>query len=383
MRASPALPSHVAVDARVLGGRGAGRYLSNLLRAMSAMDAPTRFTLFTLDSSQSSAAPRHPRFEIVNLGSAHPALAEQWLIPRLAAKRGAQLIHYPDNSGALRPGLPMVLTMHDSMWRRPLGEALLYPTWRQRLQDRYRKFVCPRAAAAAAKVITVSEFSAHELRQSLGLGSKLEVVLNGLDQGFDAPLPQAALRRALKGLGLEGRYLFCSGAADRRKNISALIRAFALSALKGVDLVVSSMRPGEMETTDYLQAARDSGVEGRVKFLGFVSEEELKALYQGCLAYVFPSLWEGFGLPVLEAFAMGSPVLCSNAGALPEVAGKGALMVDPRSLDSMASGLRSIVRARRAAWAAKGRRELRRFSWDMAAARTMQIYAQALRGAGA
>jgi glycosyltransferase involved in cell wall biosynthesis len=373
-----AWPAHVAVDARVLGGRGAGRYLANLLRAMAEMDPPTRFTLFTLEKSQAEAAPRHPNFQTFSLGKAHPALAEQWLIPAQAARRGAQLIHYPDNSAALAPGLPMVLTMHDSMWRRPLGEALLYPTWRQRLQDSYRKFVCPRAARAAAKVITVSHYSATELQESLGLGPKLEVVLNGLDQGFDKPLAAPALRRCLKGMGLQKPFLFCSGAADRRKNISALIRAFALSGLKGIELVVSSMRPGEIETTDYRQACKDAGVEDRVRFLGFVSEEELKALYQGSLAYLFPSLWEGFGLPVLEAFAMGCPVLCSSTGALPEVAGKGALLVDPLSLESMASGMRSILRRSRSHWAAKGRRELKRFSWAKAASRTMEIYNAAL-----
>jgi glycosyltransferase involved in cell wall biosynthesis len=366
----------VAVDARVLGGRGAGRYLANLLAAMAALEAPLRVTLFTLDKSQESLAPRDPRFEIVNLGSTHPALAEQWFIPRQAARRGAHLIHYPDNSGALFPGLPMVLTMHDSMWRRPLAQALLYPTWRQRLQDRYRKAVCPRAARAAGRVITVSQFSAGELRESLGIGEKLEVVLNGLDHQFDRRLTAPAQHRLLKGLGLRRPFVFCSGAADRRKNISAFIRAFARSRQKQADLVVSSMRPGEMATTDYAQAASQAGISGRVKFLGFVSEDELKALYQGALAYAFPSLWEGFGLPVLEAFAMDCPVLCASAGALPEVAGKGAWMVDPRSEESMARGLDGLLRSRRSVWVARGRRELKRFSWERSARQTLRIYSQ-------
>ena len=371
-------PLHVAIDARVLGERGVGRYLSNLLAALAGLPGPMRYTLFTLAKSRAELAPRDPRFEVVSLGAVSPALAEQWLIPREAKRRGAQLIHYPDNSGAVRPGLPMVLSLHDGMWQRPLGEALLHPSLRQRLQDAYRKLVCPRAAGAAARVITVSEFSARELDASLGLGRKLRVVPNGLDGGFKKPLPAALQARLLRGLGLRRPFVFCSGAADRRKNISALIRAFAASSLKHADLVVSSMRPGELAATDYAQAAREAGVEGRVKFLGFVSEDELKALYQGALAYAFPSLWEGFGLPVLEAYAMGCPVLCSTAGALPEVAGKGAVFMDPQDLASMTRGLEKVASQKRSLMAAKGRRELKRFSWKAAAMQTLAAYREVL-----
>jgi glycosyltransferase involved in cell wall biosynthesis len=368
---------HVAVDARVLGERGVGRYLSNLLTALAAIPGPQRYTLFTLAKSKAELVPKGPRFELVNLGDVNPAVAEQYLIPREARARGAQLIHYPDNSGAMRPGLPMVLTMHDGMWRRRLGESLLHPTLRQRLQDAYRKFVCPRAARAAARVITVSQFSARELDGELGLGPKLRVIPNGLDPGFKKPLPPSRAKSLVKGLGLQRPYVLCSGAADRRKNISAFIRAFAQCRLKGVDLVVSSMRPGELKATDYLKTAQKAGIEGSVKFLGFVSEDELKALYQGALAYAFPSLWEGFGLPVLEAYAMRCPVLCSTAGALPEVAGEGAMMMHPESLASMAGGLDALLGGSRPKQVAKGLKELKRFSWKKAAEETLKAYAEA------
>lgn len=370
---------HVAIDARVLGERGVGRYLGNLLRAFAAIKGPTRYTLFTLAKSKSEMAPKDPRFEVVNLGNVNPAMAEQKLIPRLARERGAQLIHYPDNSGAMRPGLPMVLSMHDGMWQRRLGEALLHPSLRQRLQDAYRKFVCPRAARAAARVITVSEFSARELEASLGLGPKLAVIPNGLDKSFLKPLPAAKARTLTAGLGLRRPFVLCSGASDRRKNISAFIQAFAQCDLKGVDLVVTSMREGELKTTDYVKAARNAGVAESVKFLGFVSEDELKALYQVALAYAFPSLWEGFGLPVLEAYAMRCPVLCSTAGALPEVAGEGAIMMNPKSLASMSGGLEALLSTSRAKMAAKGLKELKRYSWARSAEATLRVYAEAAR----
>jgi glycosyltransferase involved in cell wall biosynthesis len=370
---------HVGIDARVLGERGVGRYLSNLLRGLADIKGKHQFTLFTLAKSQTDLAPKDSRFKIVNLGKLHPALAEQWVIPREAARRGVQVLHYPDNSGAIAPGLPMVLTMHDGMWQRPLGEALLHPTLRQRLQDRYRKFVCPRAARAANAVITVSNFSAQEIQKSLALGTKLRVIPNAVDDSFRHPLSSSTCKRLLKGLGLNHPFIFCSGAADRRKNISRLIQAFALSQIENIELVVSSLRPGEKETTDYEATVKQAGLEGRVRFLGFVSEDELKALYQTALAYIFPSLWEGFGLPILEAYALGCPVLCSNVAALPEVAGNGARFVDPLKIESIAEGLKAILRGPRSVWTRKGRRELGRFSWAKTARETFAAYQRALR----
>lgn len=318
------------MDARPLGQRGVGRYLAGLLEGLHALKGDFSLTLFASPQSRLEFVPKDRRFQVEKV-PAHPALAEQWVIPRRARALGLDLIHYPDNSGALWPGLPMVLTLHDGMWMRPLSQALHRPRLRQRLQDLYRKFVCPRAAEAASLVLTVSDFSRRELGRALELGGKLRVVPNALAASFLRPLHAAAVKRELKALGLSKPFIFCSGASDRRKNISALIRAFAAAKLKKMELVVTSLRPGEIETTDYRETAKASGVGPLVKFLGYLSEAQLKAMYQGARGFAFPSLWEGFGLPILEAYALGCPVLSSNAAALPEVAGQGAIYCDPKS----------------------------------------------------
>lgn len=368
---------HVGIDARVLGERGVGRYLSSLLGALAAIKGPQRYSLFVNSKSKPALAPRDPRFEIVDLGTVNPAVAEQWVIPRLARKRGVQVLHYPDNTGAVFASLPMVLSLHDGMWQRPIKDAVIHPTLRQRLQDLYRKWVCPRAAAAASRVITVSQFSARELLQRLDLGLKLHVVPNGLAPQFDKPLSAARVKIELKSLGITGPFIFCSGAADKRKNISRLIRAFALAKLKNCTLVVTSLRPGEIENTDYGHVVNECGLQGRVQFLGFVSEAQLKALYQGAQAYIFPSLWEGFGLPMLEAYALGCPVLASNAGALPEVGGSAAVYADPTSEKALAQGLRQVLAVKRPAFRRAAARELRRFSWKTSAMHTLKLYYEA------
>ena len=352
-------PLRLAVDARVLGQRGIGRYLSNLLRAMAARRDDIQVRLYLGRASVREAVPRDPRFSVQDLSGRHPAWAEQRVIPALARAWGAHALHYPDNSGALFSPVPTVLTLHDTMWLRPLKDAIAKPTPRQRLQDAYRKLICPRAARAAAAVITISRHSARCLRDDLGLdGAKVFQSVEGVDPVFQQRLAPAQAAAARKALGLAGPYVLCSGASDRRKNIDRLIQAFA-----------------EAATTTYTETARAAGVEAAVRFLPYISDADLKALYQGAAVFAFPSLWEGFGLPVLEAFAMGAPVLAADATALPEVAGAGAVYADPLDVASLAAGLSEAASKKgRAARERGAALQLRRYTWAQAAAEHLRAY---------
>jgi glycosyltransferase involved in cell wall biosynthesis len=380
----------IAVDARVLGQRGVGRYLSNLLRALAETREDLEVRLYLGPSSTPEAAPKDPRFSVEGLGHAHPAWAEQVLIPRRARAWGAQVLHYPDNSGALRPGLPMALTMHDTMWRRPLGQAISHPTGRQRLQDLYRKWVCPRAARAASVVLTVSRHSAADIAATVAVPSeRLRCIPSGVDPVFEGRLRKPEARSLVLGLGLSRPYVLASGAADKRKNIDRLIQAFALARLAdprlaGALLAVTSLRPGEAATTTYAATAAAAGVADSLRFLPYVSDEQMKALYQEALCYAFPSVWEGFGLPVLEAFSMGCPVLAADATALPEVAGRAAVYADPLDVAGLARGLGLAASPKgRAARQASARVQLQRFTWSASARMHLQAFRDAALGGAA
>jgi glycosyltransferase involved in cell wall biosynthesis len=375
----------IAVDGRVLGQRGVGRYLANVLQAAAKLKHPHQFLVYLGPASKEALLPRDPRFKALALPSGHPARAEQWGLPRAAKKAGADLLFYPDNTGGIRPGLPMVLTMHDTMWKRPLAEAIARPTLRQRLQDAYRKRVCPRAAAAASAVITISAHSAACLKEELGLQApKLTVIAEAADAGLRKALPAAKAAALRKALGLHGPYVLASGAADKRKNVDRLIQAFALARKQDkrfakATLVVTSLRPGEEATTDYAKTAAQAGVADEMRFVGYVDDAQMQALYQGALCMAFPSLWEGFGLPVLEAFALGCPVLISRAGSLPEVGGDAAVYVDPYSVASIADGLSEAAFGRRkAARVKKGRAREKRYTWEACAKAHLQVFQKAV-----
>ena len=374
-------PLRLAIDARVLGQRGIGRYLANLLRALAARRDDLQVRLYLGRASVREAVPADDRFSVEDLSGRNPAWAEQRLIPALAAAWGADALHYPDNSGAILSPVPTVLTLHDTMWLRPLKDAIARPTLRQRAQDAYRKLVCPRAARAAGAVVTISRHSARCLRDDLGLdGAKVFRSVEGVDPVFRKRLAPGLAAARREALGLRGAYVLCSGASDRRKNIDLLIRAFAAARraggpLKGAQLAVTSLRPGEAATTTYLRTARAAGVEAAVRFLPYISDDDLKALYQGAAVFAFPSLWEGFGLPVLEAFAMGCPVLAADATALPEVAGAGAVYADPLDEADLARGLAQAASTRgRAARRRAAAAQLKRYTWEKAAAAHLQAY---------
>jgi glycosyltransferase involved in cell wall biosynthesis len=376
----------IAVDGRVLGQRGVGRYLANVLQAAAKLKHPHQFLVYLGPASKEELLPHDPRFKALTLPSGHPAKAEQWGLPRAAKRAGADLLFYPDNTGAIRPGLPMVLTLHDTMWQRPLKDAIARPTLRQRLQDAYRKRVCPLAAQAATAVVTISAHSAACLQAALGLQApKLTVIAEAADAGLRQALPVAKAAALRKALGIHGPYVLASGAADKRKNVDRLIQAFALTREQDkrfarAILVVTSLRPGEEATTDYAETALRAGVVDDVRFVGYVDDAQMKALYQGALCLAFPSEWEGFGLPVLEAFALGCPVLIARSGSLPEVGGDAAVYVDPRSVASIADGLSEAAFGRsRAARVKKGRAREKRYTWKACAQAHLRVFQNAAR----
>jgi glycosyltransferase involved in cell wall biosynthesis len=377
---------HIGIDARTLGRRGVGRYVKNLVAALAVQAPSWRFTLFLGPKSDRAALPKAGNVRALSL-QGHPAWMEQVAIPRQARALGCELLHAPDNTGPLAPGLPLVLTQHDTLWLRPLREAVAHPTLSQRLQDRYRKLVAPAAARRARRVLTVSEFSRQDIVARLGLDpARVLAAPLAADPVFQRPLPLARAAALRRQLGVAGPYFLAQGASDTRKNTDRLIQALGLAArqdrrLAKAGLVLTSLRPGELETTRYPQSIREAGLAGRVLSVGYVDDATLKALYQGALVFAFPSLAEGFGLPVLEAFSLGCPVLASDRGSLPEVAGAAAWVVDPLDVAALARGLSALAApAARARFAARGRKRAALFSWKACARATLRAYEQALIG---
>jgi glycosyltransferase involved in cell wall biosynthesis len=274
---------------------------------------------------------------------------EQLVLPALAARAGASLVYNPANLGPL--AWPAnVVQIHDVV-------ALSHPEWYSPSYVRWQRWVMPRIARRARLVITVSEFSRAEIGEFLDVpAERISVVPGGVDERFR---PDVDTEPVLRAFGLERPYVLAVGDRGPRKNLDSLARAVDVLRGEGIDLVVAGGGRGHQLGTP-VAGARD---------LGYVPDEQLPALYAGALAFVLPSLHEGFGLTPLEAMAAGTPVVASTRGALATVIGNAGLLADPADPDELA---RAVLRAatddgERRRLRAEGLVLASRYSWDRAA----------------
>jgi glycosyltransferase involved in cell wall biosynthesis len=264
-----------------------------------------------------------------------------WL-PRMAAHQGFDVLHCPTYYGPPHPRVPLVVTVHDlAVFRHPDA----FPTWTRNAVPR----LVPPVLRAAARVIAVSEFTKRELVDVLGTDeAKIQVVPNAVDPVFTPDGPRA-----------EGDYVLAVGTLEPRKNLA---RAVDAARRAGVELrVVGARGWGGVETDGWL---------------GEVADTELAALYRGARAVVYPSLYEGFGLPVLEAMACGTPVVTSRGGATEEVADGAAVLVEPLDEAAIAAGIQEAL-ARADELRARGLERAAGFTWDDVARRTIEVYREA------
>ena len=310
--------------------------------------------------------------DVSGRGRARRVLAEQRRLPRLARRHGIDLLHSPGTSAPWRPGVASVVTILDVIYARH-PEAHTLP---MRLGMR---LIVPLAARGADRVITISHAAASEIAEELSVPlERIDVTyLGGRPIGPATPEPELRGR-----LGLADAPLVLSVSARRpHKNLPRLIEAFAsLSADPPPVLVL----PGyETPFEDELRRrAGELGVAERVRFLGWVSDEDLEGLYAAAACFAFPSLAEGFGLPVLEAMERGVPVACSSAGPLPEVAGEAARYFDPLDVGDMTAALSDLLgNARlREELTSAGRQRASSFTWERTAHETAESYERAWAG---
>lgn len=304
---------------------GTARYLRNLLGHLDGVEIER----YVVPGASRSAKVR--RDVLWYLGT----------LPRKAARDGVDVLHCPGHRGPRRSRVPLVVTLHDLA-------VLRHPKTFNRWTRTYSRIMLPRLVEAATRVIAVSSFTAAEAVELLGMDAdKVRVVPHGVELPFEP-----------RGQEVRGKYALAVGTVEPRKNLPRAVEAAQRS---GIELRVAGP-----------EGWGDVGVQS----LGFVSDDILAALYRGAECLVYPSLYEGFGLPVLEAMACGTPVVTSNFGATAELARDAAVLVDPYDVDAIAAGIEE-ARLRRDELRAAGLERARQFSWDETARRTLEVYREA------
>lgn len=350
---------------------GTENYSLNLIKALAKIDQENYYVLYF------NELPSFFEISQPNFASRVIPASRFWTQLRLATElvlHPVDLLFVPAHTLPVlkRPGIRTVVTIHD------LGAEYLanYHKYPDRI---YLNWATRFAARFSDQIIAVSKATKADLRKRLGTDPrKINVVYEGVNREFYYKRDLAEVEIVRKKYGLRKKYLLFVGTIQPRKNLLRLIEAFAKTHL-GLDLVLAGQTGwlyGEI-----LAAPKKFRIEEKVKFLGFVPSEDLPALYSGATAFVFPSLYEGFGLPILEAMACGLPVLTSNLSSLPEIAGGAALEVDPYKISDIAQGLITITNKTnlRESLIAKGQERVANFSWEKTAQETLAVFEKVMK----
>lgn len=294
------------------------------------------------------------------------ALRQLWMQALMPARleRG-HLLWSPTNTGPAACSR-QVLTLHD------LADQL-HPEWFSRRYTAWRSMILPPLLRRVRGIITISEYSRRTILERYPFTEgKIRVIPNGVNGKHFHPRPEEQVRRTRQKLEIGRNYVVTVGSLDPRKNLNRLLEAW--SALpdrlrESHELVIAG------GSSDKFAFSVDREVDGSVRFTGYVPYDDLPALYSGARLFVYPSLFEGFGLPVLEAMSCGVPVLTSQATALGEIREEMALKVDPERTDEIAEGMRELLESEslRSSYGEKGIRYARRFTWEETARQTLEF----------
>ena len=380
----------IGVDARFITRnprRGIGNYSLNLVRELVLIEPQIEYVIYINKPDTEGVLPKAPNVTIRRLNIPFYPLWENIILPFVAFSDRVDILHCLGNTAPLflHPKTRLVLSLMDVMFLQS-GEFVPKPVnWYQTFGRVYRSLVVPRCARSSERIITISNFSRTDILKLIqGLdSSRIIVTYLFCDAIFRQPVPKS--QSGDKRFGLRP-YIFTLGAEDPRKNTLRLIKAY-LSVLKKhsirEDLVISGY--ANWQDSEAFQLVKSAHATERVKFLDFISTEELAARYHHALLFVYPSLYEGFGIPLLEAFSSGCPVIASNVTSIPEVGGDAALYVDPRNQDQIEQAIYKLIQDDnlRQLYITRGYARADQFSSVETARQTLAIYRQCMRSSEA
>jgi glycosyltransferase involved in cell wall biosynthesis len=381
---------------------GLGRYTEELIGALTADPARRGdYVAFYHDATTAKPSPRIESLAGITTSQAPYPWRLRALLAQLLNLSQDQLLLSTPAAGSAQSPIPnlfhatehllprfkrmrTVFTLHDLIFR-------FFPQHHLPRNRIYLTLAMPLFLHRSDRIICVSEQTRRDAQRLYHVpDAKLRVIYEGVDPRFHRVTDPAALNRARERYQLPERFILAVGTIEPRKNLSTLFEAYAtllqagdapssiVNGQSSIGLVVAGKQGWLVEST--LQAVRERGLEGKVQFTGYVADEDLPALYTLAEVFAFPSVYEGFGLPPLEALACGAPVVCSNASSLPEVMGDAGLLVSPTDAQAwmLALGRALTDDSLRRDLAERGPRQAARFTWADAARRTRAVYEELL-----
>ncbi len=356
---------------------GVSKYTQLLVENLLRLDQEDQFFIYAGNEPRPASFAAAPNFQIraSRLPTIRPPFRifwEQVLSPGLLIKDRLDLLHCPVNVVPLAAPTKLVVTIHDLGFMR-------FPERYKPAKRRYLRLATALSARRAAHIITDAESTRQEVIELLKVKpEKVTSIPLGVDEGFK-PLPEEEVEKFRQAKKLPARFVLYLGTLEPRKNLPLLIKGFArlqreTPAAKEVELVIGGAK-GWLYA-EIFRLVTELGLEKITHFPGYINEEELPLWYNSAGCFVYPSLYEGFGLPPLEAMACGCPVITSNTSSLPEVVGEGGITIDPADVPGLSTALSRLLfeKSELDFYRERGLRQAKKFSWLETARQTLEIY---------
>lgn len=381
---------HIGIDCRMYSSHftGIGRYVFELVENLQQIDRENEYFLFFNQPEFNNFQPGAPNFHKVLVNVKHYSLAEQTSFKKTLDLYRLDLMHFTHFNAPIFYRRPSIVTIHDLTLHFFPGKIMNSPLHRLAYALTVRS-----AVKKAVQVIAVSRSTARDLDEVLRVPlAKIKIIYEGVNPDFRPLANHQVIANTLEKYSIRKPFLLYTGVWRNHKNLEGLLRAFALlDRHEDLQLVITG-RKDSVYAEGIFDLARELGLMSdfppadlppRVVFPGLVGEDELIHLLNAAHLYVFPSLYEGFGLPPLEAMQCGTPVVASNSSSIPEICNDSALYFDPRSPEDMAATIEKLLadEALYQKLVASGLEHVKKFSWQKMARETHDLYLHALRSA--
>jgi glycosyltransferase involved in cell wall biosynthesis len=373
----------IAIDAHSVGAKLAGNesYATNLIEALAQVDSVNEYTLYvTTAEARARFSQRWPNFRVQTTLPHTPLIRIPLTLAAELRKRPVDVLHVQFTAPPFSP-CPVVVSVHD------LSFEHLPQTFNRRSRTQLRLTV-RHSVKRAARILTLSEHTRRDMIETYGTSpERITAIPLAAPSYFGRVREERELQRVRHIYGIEGDYILCVSSIQPRKNLPRLVRAYeSLRNKRGPGKLPKLVLVGKCAWLydETLRSIEEGRMKDSIILTGYVPQSDLPALYSGSICFVYPSYFEGFGLPPLEAMKCGTPVIAGNRTSLPEVVGDAGILVDPFDVNAIAAAIERLVDDPdlRQQLSVKGVARSRLFDWNETARRTLNIYEQVVGGLG-
>lgn len=352
-----------------------------LIRNLQAIDQKNEYVVFIKPDEDDRVIQETPNFKIVRLEGGFYPIWEQVALPKAAKQEGCELLHCTSNTAPVNTSIPLVVTLHDIIYMESSylkimrGSGTAY----QNFGNAYRRMVVPKIVKKGKSIITVSHFEKNRIAEFFGMKGdpRLTAVYNGVSEHFKPVTDLQELTRVKEKYHLPDHFFFFLGNTDPKKNTKGTLKAYS-------DFIKTTQSDMKLVMLDYdreeldklLTEIGDRELINRIVLTGYVVNTDLPAIYSQCKTFLYPSLRESFGIPMLEAMRCGVPVITSNTSSMPEVSGDAAVIIDPFKPEEITQAMIQLETdaSLRSTCIRKGLERSKEFTWREMAEKVLHIY---------